>query len=862
MNLRMAVCASFLMIAGIPAHAQWVPTNGPYSGNVDCFAVMGINSLAPVLFAGNNSEVASGVFRSTDNGKTWSYPELGANVRSLAVMGTNLFAGTEYGVDLSTDSGASWKEVDSLLPSTPFNAFAVLGTTIYAGTGLAYPPTGHGVFCSTDTGKSWTSDGNGLPANSSVISLQATGTILVAGLAWLDSAGLGSGGVFRSTDRGASWTNVTSGWPFNAPATSFALSGNDLFAATQTDGDFLSTDSGRSWTSIGNGGACFAAIGPNLFAGGFGSVVRSTNNGISWTASGSGLPQASVQALVAIGTNAPEPILFAGTNDSGVFISTDEGASWNATGLTSMDVRALATIGENSPSQAIVAGSPFSGIFLSSDSGESWARAGGTTTWPYAGDAATCFAVSGTNLFAGSQDGVARTTDGGAHWTAPDKRFQGDTGARSGTVTAYAVIGPGTASPILFAGTDDIGVYRSTDNGANWIDVNNGLSYFIEWTTVKALAVIGTNTSSSTLFAGLQDRGIYLSTDSGNSWQESGLNENTVQAFAVMNSNSSSPMIFAGTADSGVFLSTDRGSRWKHVGLTHQDVRALAVCNGNSPSPMLFAGTYGNGIFFSPDHGTTWISIEDGLINPYVQALTVTGGNTSSPMLFAATNGSSVWRRSLSELSTVSYSIGVSADSLDFGSVPVGKDSVRIVTVSNVGKSPLTIQSFQLTPKQNAFSTSDLSAKVELLPGESFTFEVFFQPSKAGVFSANLEIVSEAESVNITFTGSAYAAAEITPQSDPTSLLTIFPNPFSQSTTISFTSQASGYAYISIVNALGTEIAHLYSGELAAGEHRFVWNPARSMSDHAAAPRVPDGMYECLVRMNGRMETVPIMLDR
>jgi hypothetical protein len=142
----------------------------------------------------------------------------------------------------------------------------------------------------------------------------------------------------------------------------------------------------------------------------------------------------------------------------------------------------------------------------------------------------------------------------------------------------------------------------------------------------------------------------------------------------------------------------------------------------------------------------------------------------------------------------------------------------------------------------------DLRAALGLLPGESFTFEVYFQPSKAGVFSANLEILSEAESVNITFSGRAYSEAEITQQQDRTGLLTIYPNPFSQSTQISFTSQDAGYADISIVNLLGSEVARIFSGELDAGEHSFSWD-----AGGAAA-----GMYECVVRAGGEVQRIAL----
>jgi hypothetical protein len=40
---------------------------------------------------------------------------------------------------------------------------------------------------------------------------------------------------------------------------------------------------------------------------------------------------------------------------------------------------------------------------------------------------------------------------------------------------------------------------------------------------------------------------------------------------------------------------------------------------------------------------------------------------------------------------------------------------------------------------------------------------------------------------------------------------------------------------------------------LEAGEHTFTWR---------TTPSLPDGMYECLIRMNGRVEKLPMMLVR
>jgi hypothetical protein len=56
----------------------------------------------------------------------------------------------------------------------------------------------------------------------------------------------------------------------------------------------------------------------------------------------------------------------------------------------------------------------------------------------------------------------------------------------------------------------------------------------------------------------------------------------------------------------------------------------------------------------------------------------------------------------------------------------------------------------------------------------------------------------------------------------------------------------SGLADVIVVNILGTEVAHIYSGELSVGEHSFTWD----------AIGLPPGMYECLVQMNGSVKRI------
>jgi hypothetical protein len=168
----LVLCLLSVMMGGI-AHAQWVQTDGPYTDKVFAFAISGIN-----LFAG----ASGGVFLSTNNGSGWSVASTGLTnsyVKSLAVSGTNLFAGTYGGgAFLSTNNGTTWSAVNTGLTDTYVNALAASGTNLFAG-------TFGGVFLSTNNGTSWTQVNTGL-TSSSVLALAfspngAVGTNLFAG---------------------------------------------------------------------------------------------------------------------------------------------------------------------------------------------------------------------------------------------------------------------------------------------------------------------------------------------------------------------------------------------------------------------------------------------------------------------------------------------------------------------------------------------------------------------------------------------------------------------------------------------------------------------------------------------------------
>ena len=176
----------------------------------------------------------------------------------------------------------------------------------------------------------------------------------------------------------------------------------------------------------------------------------------------------------------------------------------------------------------------------------------------------------------------------------------------------------------IFVGTDRYGIYKSTNNGDNWTQVNNGLpfdGYVYPW--IHTFAINGGN-----IFAGTYGKGVFLSSDSGNSWTavNTGLTNLFVQTIAI-----DSNKIFVGTSGGGVYYSSNNGSNWtaKNTGFTSDNIQSLLI-NGNN----IFAGTEG-GVYKSNNNGNIWVKISTGILNQaQVEALLIKGNN-----IFAGTWG-------------------------------------------------------------------------------------------------------------------------------------------------------------------------------------------------------------------------------
>ena len=243
----------------------------------------------------------------------------------------------------------------------------------------------------------------------------------------------------------------------NQTVNALAVSGSNIFAGTKDAGVFRSTNNGSDFSPTNNGLTnlwirALAVSESNIFAGTGSGVYRSTNNGTSWDSVNNGIPPNFAGNSFAVsGSN-----IFAAIACIGVYRSTNNGDNWSFSGLTDKCVLTLAVSGTN-----IFAGASFDeGIFRSTDNGGSWTAVNnGLTDLDV-----TSLTASGTNIFVGTgggspNGGVFRSTDNGDNWSLVIN------------LDARSLTASGTN---IFAGTYDAGIYVSTNNGANWIERNQG----------------------------------------------------------------------------------------------------------------------------------------------------------------------------------------------------------------------------------------------------------------------------------------------------------------------------------------------------------------------------------------------------
>ncbi|MBI4535063.1 MAG: T9SS type A sorting domain-containing protein [Ignavibacteriae bacterium] len=393
---------------------------------------------------------------------------------------------------------------------------------------------------------------------------------------------------------------------------------------------------------------------------------------------------------------------------------------------------------------------------------------------PSVGYVVNLAANSQGHLFAASYtSGVYRSTDGGTTWV------QVNSGLMFSSALGMAV-NPLSGDLFVSSGAR---IYRSTTNGENWVAQDSTTFLSGAWRLVvnnQGILFAAPNSSDS----------LRRSSDDGLTWRaaHNGLPQGGTQELRIHANGD----IYICMRNNWVFRSSDNGENWTALPrpfppLPYVDADAIAFGSGSE----IYVGDDGWGFFKSTDGGSSWEQLNSGLPNQYVWALAV----SNRGHLFAGLASDGVYR---------STDGGAQWDSVNTG----------------------------LGPSRRIYSFLIASS------GYLFTGTI------SGLFRSTQPVTDVEEDLNNV--ANQYV------------LFQNYPNPFNPKTSIKFKVQSSKLVTLRVYNVLGQEVATLVNEELQPGSYEVAWD-ARLVN---GAWGLASGVYLYRLTVGSFSETKKFLLLR
>ncbi|MBE0698461.1 MAG: hypothetical protein IH586_16210, partial [Anaerolineaceae bacterium] len=309
---------------------------------------------------------------------------------------------------------------------------------------------------------------------------------------------------------------------------------------------------------------------------------------------------------------------------AGGYYSTDDGATWTALNAQIGQINNFALVpGSASRAAATLYAGTDRGVFKSTDGGGTWvekdeklgaALPGAIAISPFNADEA----------YAGVQGrGLMRTLDGGTHWEL--------TSIPNGNYRPAIAADPFTQGKFYFSYgnfQDDPPVYITSNHASTYTEHPITLPLEFSGRQAEIMALAAHPQTSGRLLAGLclgytnfpdpSEGLIYASTNGGDTWtkQTTPAGAKCINSLAYSAQNPA--LVYAGTEE-GLLVSTDSGATWTvpaHQPDVHR-VGPVVVDPRSSQSVYLFGGPRFNndsggdvGTFATHDGGATWEKLE------------------------------------------------------------------------------------------------------------------------------------------------------------------------------------------------------------------------------------------------------------
>ena len=652
----------------------WTPIfDDQPTGSVGCIAVA--PSDANIIYVGSGEglqrpdlSVGDGIYKSSDAGKTWTHlglrdgqqiPQIAVDPRDpnrilVAVAGHPYGPNEERGIFRSTDGGKTFAKVlykdenvggaDVLIdPQNPDTAYAALWEARQGPwENAAWNGNGGGVYKSTDNGKTWRQLSGGLPDGI----IQANLAIAPSSTRRLiASVGTSTGvNLYRTDDAGDSWAIVT-----KDPRPAGRIGGGDLsvprFDPKNPDVVYVastvswkSTDGGKTWSAFRGapGGDDYQNVwvSPNnsdvVLLGSDQGAIITVNGGKSWS---SWYNQPTAQLYHVNADNAFPYRLCSGQQESGSACVSSRGNDGEITFREWHPVSAeeYGYVTPDPLDPDIVFGGKLTRYDRRTGQAQNiMPKPFRSADFRVVRTQPVIFSPVDPHVLFFSTNTLWKTKDGGQNW----EQISGDLTRKTFEVpdtvgkfrtqptaqpTQRGVIYAVAPSPLdinlIWAGTDDGLIHRTTDGGAHWSDVTP--KQLKPWQKIAILDA--GHFDKNTAYAAVNTLRlddlrphIYRTHDAGATWTEvtGGIpdNENT---DVVREDPQRKGLLFAGT-ERAVYVSFDDGDNWQSLRLNMgaSSIRDLIIKDDD-----LCVATHGRG-FWILDNITPLRQLQDSITKP------------------------------------------------------------------------------------------------------------------------------------------------------------------------------------------------------------------------------------------------------
>ena len=564
------------------------------------------------LYCIDSSVYKKFIHKSTNSGLSWNVvyilPDayLNQSLNGLSVLPDGrVFVGTDTsGFLYTTNGGANWKLTGRQGGlQTGFKFYNVTK----ASNGNLIATSSSQLYRSTDNGTSWAISSNGIVVQEGgVIYLTQSGALLYGNGASL----------FRSSDNGLNWITVSVAYANYCRIR--GGSGNSfIMHAFPGNGSniFYTTDAGNTWQTSDlaasaviptlsysfNGNIHYIYINDTLF--------KSSNGGASFQKFSSGI----IFPDHIKGDRSGNMFVYFEDDSPGMYRSTNQGALWDyiENGVT-IGSRVYKILFDNSGRVYSFKFQDERKVNISTNSGSVWRAA--YTQESFFGPCTDSNSVYAAADFNSANSYVVKTTDGGYSWNqiGANLPFFGD------QVNDMIVF-----NNFIFTATNNFGLYRSTSNGSNWVNLNNGIS-----SSANAQRILRTASGTILLALGVTNStsGIFTSTNNGDSWQnKASLNTGEVNGFYKNQNN-----LYCFTNGDGIYKSTTDGSNWNKITTdvpAGVNIKSMVINSlGNifiAATPATINGNFYGGVYRSVNAGSNFVQINSGIADAFVNSLVI-----------------------------------------------------------------------------------------------------------------------------------------------------------------------------------------------------------------------------------------------